>query len=87
MTIELNFYTTDGCHLCDDAQKLLKQLLVDYPQCYQIEIIDIVESASLVEQYGTRIPVVADANRAHDLGWQFDYPTLISFAEGLVKSG
>jgi hypothetical protein len=87
MTIELVFYTTDGCHLCEDAQGLLQQLLADYPQCYQVEIIDIVESESLVEQYGTRIPVIANSTGKSDLGWPFDYPKLISFVEGFAADG
>ena len=87
MTIELKFYTTDSCHLCEDAQRLLQQLIADFPQQYQIEIVDIVESESLVEQYGTLIPVVGFSNNGNDLGWPFDYPKLISFAKRQTISG
>lgn len=84
---ELAFYTTDGCHLCEQAKPLLQQLLAQYPGCYQIEIVDIVESESLIEKYGTRIPVVADSNGDNDLGWPFDYPKLISFIEEFARNG
>ena len=83
---ELAFYTTESCHLCEQAKTLLQQLLAQYPECCQIEMIDIVESESLIEKYGTRIPVLADSSGKNDLGWPFDYPKLISFIEGLARN-
>jgi len=80
MTINLSFYTTDGCHLCEEAKVLLQQLLAQQPERFQVEVIDIVESNDLVEQYGTRIPVVVREGDLHDLGWPFDYPELQRFA-------
>jgi glutaredoxin len=79
MITELTFYTTDGCHLCEEAKQLLQQLLSDYPEQYQIEIIDIVEAESLIQQYGTRIPVVKRNSSVSDLGWPFDYEGLLEF--------
>ena len=81
MTTELTFYTTDGCHLCEEAKELLQQLLSDYPEQYQIEIIDIAEAKSLIQQYGTRIPVVKRNLSGTDLGWPFDYHGLLKFIE------
>jgi len=82
MTINLRFYTTEGCHLCDEAKTLLQQLLAQQPERFQVEVIDIVESDVLVEQYGTRIPVVIREGIQHDLGWPFDYLELQCFAVG-----
>jgi len=81
MTIELTFYTTDGCHLCEEAKSLLQQLLAQKPEQYQIEIIDIASSDELIEQYGTRIPVVKKRLGNADLGWPFDYVSLLAYAE------
>jgi len=83
MTINLIFYTTDGCHLCDEAKEFLQQLLAQRPERYQIELVDIAESEELVEQYGTSIPVVRKENFQQDLGWPFDYTDLLSFVEGV----
>lgn len=83
MTINLTFYTTDGCHLCDEAKVFLQQLLEQRPGCYQIELVDVVESDELVEQYGTRIPVVTKDGAQQDLAWPFDYDSLLSFLEGV----
>ena len=84
--IELAFYTTDGCHLCEDAKALLMQLLTDFPEQYQIEVIDIIESEMLVENYGTRIPVISIEGKKSDLGWPFDYTALRCFVESVNES-
>ena len=82
MTINLTFYTTDGCHLCEEAKELLQQLLSTRPERYQIEIVDIVEAESLIEQYGTRIPVIKRNVSVTDLGWPFDFSGLVAYVEG-----
>jgi len=81
--IELTFYTTDGCHLCEEAQALLQQLLAQFPDRFNIELVDIVESEQLVEAYGVRIPVVLEHNAREDLGWPFTYNSLIEYL-GLI---
>ena len=82
MIIELTFFTTDGCHLCEEAKALLQKLLTQQPGRFQVEMVDIVESNDLVEQYGTRIPVVIRDDAQQDLGWPFDYHELQRFAVG-----
>lgn len=81
MTIELAFYTTEGCHLCEDAKVLLQQLLAQNPERYQIEIIDIADTDALIEQYGTRIPVIKIVGEMNDLGWPFDAASLLAYVE------
>ena len=80
MIINLSFYTTDGCHLCEEAKDLLQQLLAQQPERFQVEVVDIIESNDLVEQYGTRIPVVVREGAQQDLDWPFDYLELQHFA-------
>jgi len=48
-------YTRAGCHLCDDAARLLRRYDALYPQ---LEIVDIDSSPDLVEQFNTCVPVV-----------------------------
>lgn len=79
MTIELTFYSTDGCHLCEEAEQLLQQLLAEQPGQYQIELIDIAGSDQLIEQYGVRIPVLLKNGLEKDLGWPFDYQGLLDY--------
>ncbi|PHS73262.1 MAG: thioredoxin family protein [Cycloclasticus sp.] len=79
--IELTFYTTDRCHLCEEAKSLLQQLLAKAPESYQIEIIDISDSDALIEQYGTRIPVIKKSTDNDDLGWPFEFASLLAYVE------
>lgn len=82
MTTKLSFYTTDGCHLCEQAKTLLQQLLAHHPGRYQIEVSDIVTSEALIEQYGHQIPVLNGHKQGQaPLNWPFDYTDLITYLE------
>ncbi|HLR18034.1 MAG TPA: glutaredoxin family protein [Alcanivoracaceae bacterium] len=59
-------YTTLGCHLCDEAEALLAQVM---PRGWTIEAIDIAEDDALIEQYGEIIPVVKI--KQTELKWPF----------------
>jgi len=74
MTNSVTLYYTDGCHLCDDAIELLKQLNVAYQK------VDIVEHDNLVELYSTLIPVVEKQSKA-TLNWPFSQQQLQIFIE------
>ena len=71
------FYTTSGCHLCEDALALLvapiQQGLI------QITSIDIADDDELVEVYGIRIPVLKRLDTNQELGWPFDEEMLAEF--------
>ena len=69
--ISLSFYTTTGCHLCDDAEALLK-VLGQHPQLanqFRYHPVEISDSDQQIADYGERIPVLATANS--ELGWPF----------------
>lgn len=63
--IEITFYTTAGCHLCDLAYDMLFQMDV---VIHQVEIGD---NDDLVTQYGTTIPVIKFADNS-ELNWPFE---------------
>ena len=67
--ITLDFYTTAGCHLCEQAEQLLAELCQQQP----VTVIsnDIAEDEALVERYGIRIPVVRHRSSGAELGWPF----------------
>jgi glutaredoxin len=79
MIINLTFYTTDGCHLCEEAKVLLLRLTEQRPDRFQLKVIDIVESESLINKYGVRIPVVTKDQTDEDLGWPFSYDDLLNY--------
>jgi hypothetical protein len=77
--LKVYFYTTLGCHLCEQAAELLGGS--DIRQHVQIEIHDIADSDRLIETYGERIPVLLRADTQEELGWPFDEILLRQFLE------
>ncbi len=59
----LTLYGTAGCHLCHDAQSLLARMKLVWCD------VDIVDDDTLLERYGTRIPVLQ--HEQHELNWPF----------------
>ncbi|OMH38735.1 glutaredoxin family protein [Motiliproteus sp. MSK22-1] len=80
---QLLLYTTTGCHLCEIALQLI--LSSQKTTEFQVELVEISDSESLVDQYGIRIPVVADKKGGAELGWPFDYEQFQQFVDGLSR--
>lgn len=68
----LLFYTTAGCHLCEQAQALLAATDAEWTT------VDIAMDAQLMERYGVRIPVLRRSDGV-ELGWPFDAASLAAF--------
>lgn len=79
---EIILYTTAGCHLCEQAEQLLR-VVADLNQL-SWHAVDIAEDAALVERFGVRIPVIQVAGAADDLGWPFDEATLINYLQNTL---
>lgn len=65
----LIFYTTAGCHLCEQAEVLLQEL--QSTQQVRVEVVDISSDEALVDLYGIRIPVVKNPVTELEIGWPF----------------
>jgi len=76
----VSLYTTLGCHLCDDALALLRQL---HRQGLAMEIkeVEIIESEVLMSTYGVRIPVITSDCSEGDIGWPFSLEELRLFLD------
>lgn len=86
MLPELVLYFREGCHLCEDMEQLLVELLE--PGSFRLTRIDIDEHPTLREAYNVRVPVLslvrippvhaagAKAHRVQELapGGLADYP-------------
>lgn len=69
------FYTTEGCHLCEQAWALIiAQDLVN--AMTQVEII---HDEADVARYGIRIPVIKNRDTDKEIGWPFDAVELANF--------
>ena len=56
MTV-VTLYGKPGCHLCDDARRVIDQVRGERE--FELQEIDITRDAGLFREYGERIPVVA----------------------------
>ena len=74
----VNLYTTLGCHLCEQALALLHRAQAQGIE-FAICEVEISESASLMDVYGVRIPVVREQGATEELGWPFDDQALASY--------
>ncbi|MFP8643850.1 glutaredoxin family protein [Priestia aryabhattai] len=54
--MEVVMYTKNGCHLCDDAKKLLAEMQSEFP--FQLIERDIYKNDEWLEKYHLAIPVV-----------------------------
>jgi hypothetical protein len=72
----LKLYGTMGCHLCDQAEVLIKQ--AEMARKFDWQYIDIALDEGLVARYGTRIPVLATEDNK-EIGWPFSLLDILSF--------
>jgi glutaredoxin len=71
--MDIRLYGTACCHLCEEAQAILHELVI------QAEHIDIADDDELLEKYGIRIPVLKRADTGAELGWPFDAAAVSRF--------
>ncbi|PCM43351.1 glutaredoxin family protein [Marinobacter sp. ANT_B65] len=77
--MELFFYTTSQCHLCELAEALLVNTPMPAP--VPVDVVDIAQSEELVQRYGTRIPVLRRSDTGQELDWPFDRDQLLTFLQ------
>lgn len=77
--MKIYFYTTLGCHLCEQAAELLSDSSIS--KYVQVEARDIADSDSLVQRYGEKIPVLLRLDTREELCWPFDKLLLKKFIE------
>ncbi len=76
----LILYSTWGCHLCEEAEGLLRQANLTF------NVVDIVDDPQAFELYRTSIPVLVSATAQH-LFWPFDQYRLAAFINDLSMAG
>jgi len=81
---EITLYTTLGCHLCDQAEVMLNQLIDKQlvSDC-TLSLVEISEDDRLMDLYGIRIPVFA--LKDNELGWPFDLTELQNWINAARK--
>ena len=73
---------TAGCHLCEQAEEIIRDCLGnDYQQV--IEQIDIAEQEHWQVRYAVRIPVLYDPSSEKELAWRFEQAEVRAFIQSL----
>jgi len=88
--VPLILYSTVGCHLCEEAQALLRAQQVLSADLHW-QVIDIANDDALFHRYGWFIPVLRKVDQsagehshdaqAKELHWPFDAQTLSDFLQ------
>jgi len=73
--IKLTLYTTAGCHLCEQAEQLIRSISLQ--DKLVLTLIEIGDDESLAAQYGVHIPVVKFADDT-ELNWSFSREDMVS---------
>ena len=64
MNSSVVIYSRRGCHLCEVAEKLVKEIQKDYE--FELEIIYIDGDSGLEKVYGEEVPVTLIDGKRHD---------------------
>ena len=81
--IRLLLLSTSGCHLCELAQQLINNCLLNYCEL-TVETIDIAEQEQWQECYAIRIPVLYHPETKKELGWPFGQLQVNEFINELI---
>ena len=73
-------YSTQGCHLCEQAVSVIQQLQGSFAIEYQIvDIADGEQAEQLIQRFGERIPVLENTQLQETLDWPFDIEKLTAW--------
>jgi glutaredoxin len=67
----VTIYSKPGCHLCEDARKVVDDVVARAQASVDIEEIDILGDPALQTRYGEEIPVVLIDGKMHTY-WRVD---------------
>lgn len=73
---DLILYSTEACHLCEQAEALLAPWV---GRGMRVAVDDIAVSDELFARYGERIPVLRRPDTGAELDWPFDAGALAEF--------
>ena len=76
--MELVLYSTDGCHLCEEAEALLRAQQGQRAEALAWTVVDIAGDDALFARYGWLIPVLR-RDDGQELRWPFDAAALAAF--------
>jgi glutaredoxin len=69
VSARITLYGKPGCHLCDDARRVIEVVCAELDTSY--DEVDITTSPELMDAYGEQIPVTFVDGKQHDF-WRVD---------------
>ncbi len=86
--MQLDILGTLGCHLCDEADQIVREVLEANPTISGLLVlnqVDISESDDLMARYAERIPVIYCRQSALELGWPFAHQDFVDFLNRILR--
>lgn len=80
----LRLYGTSGCHLCEEAERLLAEIAASSVSVVW-DTIEIADDEGLLQRYGQRIPVLRGEASGAELGWPFEANDIHRFVASLEQ--
>ena len=80
--VSLTLIGKPGCHLCDDAEVLVGEVLDEFAGKVALENLNILEHDELFAKYSEEIPVLLINGKVHNY-WRIDPDRLRSALESL----
>jgi len=75
--MKLRFYTTDGCHLCDEAWALINPIA--QRRGLTLEYVEIMDDPQAEARFAESIPVLERSDQEQPLHWPFDTAAIYRF--------
>lgn len=69
--ISLTLIGKPGCHLCDDAEAVIREVLKEFGEIASLEKQNILDDDGLFARYSEEIPVLLINGQVHDY-WRID---------------
>lgn len=72
------FFTTFGCHLCEQVEEMLAYILQQKTDQIHFSILqfDIIDDEKILEKYRTSIPILKKENTNDEIFWPFSFEEL-----------
>jgi len=72
-SVALTFIAKPGCHLCDDARAVVREVLGELTGRVEVEVteLSILDDPALMDEFAEEIPVVVIEGRVHTI-WRVE---------------
>ncbi|MGR9086716.1 MAG: glutaredoxin family protein [Gammaproteobacteria bacterium] len=77
--MRMTLFGTSGCHLCEQAERIVEEIRTDNAGTFEIETADIAEREDWQTRYAWLIPVLLCPETGQELAWPFSHTAAKEF--------